>query len=959
MWRALMGSRFAAWVIGFVSLPKARQLQQELDTQRLYILTQVYKAAQQGRTPNMQQLLLTSQSSDPVSLRAAVDAALRTQVLGTAEALHGELLAAGDPAAAASRMAAAEAQRLRRREAGASGFSKLLSSLRGGTSAERTEARVEAGPGPGPSSEAAAAAGGAGSRRAVSLSQAELAAALRRRAGFSLELRPSSVPHPEAGTGLFIQGEARAGAVVAIFPGVLYGRTQLSHMPNYPKIDTDNPYLSCRYDQSIMDSKPWAQGDPGGAASANAPASPSGGSGSSTDPGPAPAQSWWTWAGPLSASLGLLEGRHPLALGHWVNHPGPGQQANVLEASLDLALDDPGPGPGPGPAGSGPGASLAARPWLRAYLPVVQPPVSYDPYGNNTDPADDEDSDDEDGDEYDERRAAADKAGRKPASPAPASTTTTAATTATTMAGDPSALPKGRVGGRGGLRPWELQAPPGGVVRLLVLVATRPLRDGEELLQDYRMNPSVKRPDWYVVHDPEAEERKWARSQVLDRGAGGRRQQQQPAGGARPGEGGGGGGGSGGAFGAPGVGARGQGGAGYGVVRLVKVGTTDEPGDYDTLGQQKSYLEQLQLYSKVVDDAGDPNRQGTSLSWWPSPEAAEATYGWLKGLWTTLTLVNALLIASSVPGFCIATPIQNPAVLVWGLTVVVNCAALVICIVMLGFLLTYSKRNWVALQAFINRVRGLLALPTIVTICGAAMFPAAIITHSWYYFTRQGYKIALTAVVGVITILTIAFGNWVAFCDTSGKRAAGGAAAPARPAPPSAGDPARYQKQLLLELQNDQAQQLKLHNALLTLLDRKLSAIEGASAKAAHTPRSLRGDSALQMQPFNQAHQNGLTTGQAAGASTSANPHQAASAGVGPSPGPGTALHAAAAAPPAPRPPPPVPPPAPSQPTIDGTSGAGPSGGHGAGPTGVSSTPQTKATPPQGGDSGAVVLSMV
>ncbi|GIL65077.1 hypothetical protein Vafri_18921 [Volvox africanus] len=183
------------------------------------------------------------------------------------------------------------------------------------------------------------------------MSQEQLAEALQGRIGFRLELGPSSVPHPEAGTGVFIRGEARPGSVVAIFPGVLYGRTQLAHMPNFPKVDTNNPYLSCRYDQSIVDSKPWGPGDPGTSASSGScaishlPTSISGiraadGSSSSSSSssisfirdstasascwGDSCSTSWWTWAGPLSSALGQLEGRHPLALGHFVNHPGAG-----------------------------------------------------------------------------------------------------------------------------------------------------------------------------------------------------------------------------------------------------------------------------------------------------------------------------------------------------------------------------------------------------------------------------------------------------------------------------------------------------------------------------------------------------------------------------------------------------------------------------------------------------------
>ncbi len=46
---------------------------------------------------------------------------------------------------------------------------------------------------------------------------------------------PDALLYDAAGAGLFLRGEARPGAVVAIFPGVLYGRTQLALMPNFPK----------------------------------------------------------------------------------------------------------------------------------------------------------------------------------------------------------------------------------------------------------------------------------------------------------------------------------------------------------------------------------------------------------------------------------------------------------------------------------------------------------------------------------------------------------------------------------------------------------------------------------------------------------------------------------------------------------------------------------------------------
>jgi hypothetical protein len=39
-----------------------------------------------------------------------------------------------------------------------------------------------------------------------------------------------------AGLGLFVDGEVPVGSVVAVLPGVTYTSTQLTRMPNYPKV---------------------------------------------------------------------------------------------------------------------------------------------------------------------------------------------------------------------------------------------------------------------------------------------------------------------------------------------------------------------------------------------------------------------------------------------------------------------------------------------------------------------------------------------------------------------------------------------------------------------------------------------------------------------------------------------------------------------------------------------------
>ena len=42
--------------------------------------------------------------------------------------------------------------------------------------------------------------------------------------------------NPVAGLGLFVHGHVPMGGVVAILPGVVYSRTQLMRMPNFPKV---------------------------------------------------------------------------------------------------------------------------------------------------------------------------------------------------------------------------------------------------------------------------------------------------------------------------------------------------------------------------------------------------------------------------------------------------------------------------------------------------------------------------------------------------------------------------------------------------------------------------------------------------------------------------------------------------------------------------------------------------
>jgi hypothetical protein len=63
--------------------------------------------------------------------------------------------------------------------------------------------------------------------------------------GFTLDVQPSGINHKDAGLGVWLQGAAKAGAVVALYPGVVYTPKNVRHMPNYPKVDRDNQVRSC------------------------------------------------------------------------------------------------------------------------------------------------------------------------------------------------------------------------------------------------------------------------------------------------------------------------------------------------------------------------------------------------------------------------------------------------------------------------------------------------------------------------------------------------------------------------------------------------------------------------------------------------------------------------------------------------------------------------------------------
>ncbi|XP_057456686.1 uncharacterized protein LOC130747691 isoform X3 [Lotus japonicus] len=169
------------------------------------------------------------------------------------------------------------------------------------------------------------------------LSQAEVSQKLKDQIGYSLDVRPSQISHKDAGQGLFLDGVADVGAVLAFYPGVVYFPSHCHCIPGY--LDEKNPYLITRYDGTVIDAQPWSrrgdqqelwngrnmlenkvevEGAEKGADSLSKPLE-----GSQVD-----------------SSDDVLECRNPLALAHFANHPAKGMLPNVMVCPYDFPLTE-------------------------------------------------------------------------------------------------------------------------------------------------------------------------------------------------------------------------------------------------------------------------------------------------------------------------------------------------------------------------------------------------------------------------------------------------------------------------------------------------------------------------------------------------------------------------------------------------------------------------------------------
>ncbi|KAL5714586.1 hypothetical protein ACHQM5_016526 [Ranunculus cassubicifolius] len=177
-----------------------------------------------------------------------------------------------------------------------------------------------------------------------SLTRTELSRTFKDHIGYTLNIKPSQIPHKDAGQGLFLNGEANVGSVIAFYPGVTYSPAYYRYIPGYPKVDSNNPYLITRYDGIVINAHPWGIGGEtrelwdGLSAPTVAP-------NMSVNNDKGSDKVWKMLSKPLEADRRktggeILERRNPLALGHFANHPGKEMEPNVMVCPYDFPLNE-------------------------------------------------------------------------------------------------------------------------------------------------------------------------------------------------------------------------------------------------------------------------------------------------------------------------------------------------------------------------------------------------------------------------------------------------------------------------------------------------------------------------------------------------------------------------------------------------------------------------------------------
>ncbi|KAJ0266130.1 hypothetical protein HA466_0001760 [Hirschfeldia incana] len=168
------------------------------------------------------------------------------------------------------------------------------------------------------------------------LKLAEISKLLKDRIGYTLEIKPSLIPHKDAGQGCFIQGEADVGAVLAFYPGVIYSPAVHRYIPGYPDVNGQNSYLITRYDEMVINAQPWGRGGESRQVWNGSFTTPEIRTDAKTLEHGSEKETNML-SKPLEA---VLEKRNPLAFGHFLNHPGKDMDPNVMVCPYDFPLTE-------------------------------------------------------------------------------------------------------------------------------------------------------------------------------------------------------------------------------------------------------------------------------------------------------------------------------------------------------------------------------------------------------------------------------------------------------------------------------------------------------------------------------------------------------------------------------------------------------------------------------------------
>ncbi|AED91276.1 putative SET domain-containing protein [Arabidopsis thaliana] len=170
----------------------------------------------------------------------------------------------------------------------------------------------------------------------------EVSHRLKDRVGYTLEIKPSLIPHKDAGQGCFIEGEADVGAVLAFYPGVIYSPAFHRYIPGYPNVDAQNSYLITGYDGTVINAQPWGRGGISREVWNGSFTTPEIRTEATTTENSSD-KVWKMLSRPLEGSGGVeavIEMRNPLAFGHFINHPGKEMESNVMICPYDFLLSE-------------------------------------------------------------------------------------------------------------------------------------------------------------------------------------------------------------------------------------------------------------------------------------------------------------------------------------------------------------------------------------------------------------------------------------------------------------------------------------------------------------------------------------------------------------------------------------------------------------------------------------------